>query len=96
MAVQPKDSVDVSAKLPVKFAETEQFLPSPTDVLLDAVPEYDHTPLVSEAENERFAEWYVCSPGTGVLCAPATMVETESDVSPSTSAPETLGFTVNE
>ena len=95
-AVQSKVNVDVEVKLPNAEQVIEQFRPSPTDVLSTAVPEYDHVSLVSEAEKESVDRLYVSSPGIGVFRVPAMDVETDSDVSPSTRAPEMLGVTVNE
>ena len=77
-------------------AEIEQRDLSRTVVLSTAVPEYDHVPLVSVVENTRFWDEYDCSPGIGVFLVPAIDVETDSDVSPSTRAPEMFGVTVNE
>ena len=51
--------------------EIEQRALSRTVVSSTAVPAYDHVPLVSDAENERFSLTYVCAPGMGVLRSPA-------------------------
>ena len=51
---------------------------------------------VSVSHATAVDELYVCSPGIGVFLVPAMDVETDSDVSPSTRAPETFGVTVNE
>ena len=94
--LQSNVSVDVAVRLPLITAETEQLLRWSTVVSSTAVPAYDHVPLVSVVENTRFWDEYDCSPGIGVFLVPAIAVETDSDVSPSTRAPEMFGVTVNE
>ena len=88
--------MDVCIISPGIVQVTEQFHPLLIDVSSAALPKYDHVPLVSEAENVSVDGVYVCSPGIGVFLVPAIDVETDSEVSPSTSAPEMLGVTVNE
>ena len=61
-----------------------------------AVPLYDHVPLVSVVEKESVVGVYVCSPGRGARLSPSMTVETGSEVSADTSAPEMLGATANE
>ena len=88
--------MDVEVNFPDTVQVIEQFLPSPTDVSSTAVPDYDHVPPASEAENVSVVGVYVCSPGTGVFLLPAIDVMAGSEDSPSTSAPERFGVTTNE
>ena len=95
-ALQPNERDDDAVNVPDMATEIEHLDLSNIVVSSTALPVYDHVPLESDVENESVDVVYVCSPGIGVFLVPAIDVETGSEVSPETSAPETFGVTANE